>query len=174
MQALYTSTYIRARSSEALDAPGWFGAGVLPGETPASMERTEYPATLDASCSQSAESEYALGEFMTDTLKATTTQNARSLRATDKLIIGSPNALAGRLSLDARVIDNSGRWLVPRRFRASRVYHCAGTVNSDPRRVVDDRRPSVSPWRLGGLAPAMLADRVYRSLWAHDLFDRAA
>jgi membrane protein len=54
------------------------------------------------------------------------------------------------------------------------VYHCAGTVNPDPRRIAEERRPSVSPWRLGGLSPATLARRVYRALWAHDLFDRAA
>ena len=55
-----------------------------------------------------------------------------------------------------------------------RVYHCAGTVNPDPRLVADERRPSVSPWRLGGLSAATLARRVYDGLWAHDLFDRAA
>jgi hypothetical protein len=47
-------------------------------------------------------------------------------------------------------------------------------VNSDPRLVADERRPSVSPWRLGGLSAATLARRVYDGLWAHDLFDRAA
>jgi membrane protein len=55
-----------------------------------------------------------------------------------------------------------------------RVYHWAGTVNSDSRLVADERRPSVSPWRLGGLSPATLARQVYRAVWAHDLFDRAA
>jgi len=54
------------------------------------------------------------------------------------------------------------------------VYHCAGTVNPDPRLVADERRPSVSPWRLGGLSAPALARRVYGGLWAHDLFDRAA
>ena len=48
------------------------------------------------------------------------------------------------------------------------------TVNSDPRLAVDERRPSVSPWRLGGLPPATLVRQVYRGLSAHDLFDRAA
>jgi membrane protein len=57
---------------------------------------------------------------------------------------------------------------------AFRVYHCAAIVNPEPRLVADERRPSVSPWRLGGLSPASLARRVYRGLWAHDLFDRAA
>jgi membrane protein len=47
-------------------------------------------------------------------------------------------------------------------------------VNPDPRLVADERRPSVSPWRLGGLSAATLARRVYGGLWAHDLFDRAA
>jgi membrane protein len=47
-------------------------------------------------------------------------------------------------------------------------------VNPDPRLVADERRPSVSPWRLGGLSAATLARRVYDGLWAHDLFDRAA
>ena len=54
------------------------------------------------------------------------------------------------------------------------MYHCARTVNSDPRPVTEERRPSVSPWRLGGLTPATLARRVYRGLWTHDVFDRAA
>jgi membrane protein len=54
------------------------------------------------------------------------------------------------------------------------VYHWARTVNSDPRLVADERRPSVSPWRLGGLTPGALSRRVYRGLWAHDVFDRAA
>jgi membrane protein len=57
---------------------------------------------------------------------------------------------------------------------ALRVYHCAGTVNPDPPPVADARRPSVSPWRLGGLSPATLARRVYNGLWTHNLFDRAA
>jgi membrane protein len=57
---------------------------------------------------------------------------------------------------------------------ALRVYHWAGTVNPDPRLVADERRPSVSPWRLGGLSAAMLARRVYDGVWAHDLLDRAA
>jgi membrane protein len=48
------------------------------------------------------------------------------------------------------------------------------TVNSDPRLAVDERRPSVSPWRLGGLSPAILVRQVYRGLSAHDVFDRAA
>jgi len=47
-------------------------------------------------------------------------------------------------------------------------------VNPDPRLVADERRPSVSPWRLGGLSPTTLARRVYAGLWAHDLLDRAA
>jgi membrane protein len=47
-------------------------------------------------------------------------------------------------------------------------------VNSDSRLVAEERRPSVSPWRLGGLTPATLARRVYRGLWTHDVFDRAA
>jgi membrane protein len=34
--------------------------------------------------------------------------------------------------------------------------------------------PVGSPWRLGGLSPAMLARRVYDGIWAHDVFDRAA
>ena len=58
--------------------------------------------------------------------------------------------------------------------KAFRVYHCAGTVNPNPRLVADERRPSVSPWRLGGLSPATLARRVYRGVWSHDLLDRAA
>ena len=57
---------------------------------------------------------------------------------------------------------------------AFRVYHWAATVNPDPRRFAEERCPSVSPWRLGGLSPATLARRVYGALWAHDLFDRAA
>jgi membrane protein len=57
---------------------------------------------------------------------------------------------------------------------ALRVYHWAGTVNPDPRHVADERRPSVSPWRLGGLSPGLLARRVFANLWSHDLFDRAA
>ncbi len=57
---------------------------------------------------------------------------------------------------------------------ALRVYHWAGTVNPDPPRVADERRPSVSPWRLGGLSPATLARRVYRAVLVHDLLDRAA
>lgn len=31
-----------------------------------------------------------------------------------------------------------------------------------------------SPWRLGGLSPATVARRVYASIWAHDVLDRAA
>jgi len=62
----------------------------------------------------------------------------------------------------------SGR---PTRFldasEAFRVYHCAGTVNSDG-------RLEVSPWRLGGLSPTVLARRVYGRLAQHDVFDRAA
>jgi membrane protein len=54
------------------------------------------------------------------------------------------------------------------------VYHWAGTVNPDSALVADERRPSVSPWRLGGLSPATLARRVYDALWTHDLLDRAA
>jgi membrane protein len=57
---------------------------------------------------------------------------------------------------------------------AFRVYHWAGTVNPDPGHVADERRPSVSPWRLGGLSPGVLARRVYANIWSHDLFDRAA
>lgn len=47
------------------------------------------------------------------------------------------------------------------------MYHCAGTVNPDG-------RLDVSPWRLGGLSPAVLARRVRARLWQHDVFDRAA
>lgn len=54
------------------------------------------------------------------------------------------------------------------------MYHWGRTVNSDPRLFADERRPSVSPWRLGGLSPAALSRRVYRGLWAHEVFDRAA
>lgn len=54
------------------------------------------------------------------------------------------------------------------------MYHWAGTVNPDPRHVADERRPSVSPWRLGGLSPGLLARHVYANLWSHNLFDRAA
>jgi len=60
---------------------------VLPGKTPGAVVRSEYPDMLSASSWQSAE--YALGEFMTDTLKTTTTHNTRCLRAEGKLIIGS-------------------------------------------------------------------------------------
>jgi membrane protein len=47
-------------------------------------------------------------------------------------------------------------------------------MNPDPHPVADQRRPSTSPWRLGGLAPSTLAQRVYDGIWAHDLLDRAA
>jgi membrane protein len=40
--------------------------------------------------------------------------------------------------------------------------------------VNPDGRLQVSPWRLGGLSPAVLARRVYARLWEHDVFDRAA
>jgi membrane protein len=40
--------------------------------------------------------------------------------------------------------------------------------------VNPDGRLQVSPWRLGGLSPPVLARRVYARLWAHDVFDRAA
>ena len=57
---------------------------------------------------------------------------------------------------------------------AFRVYHCAGTVIPDRPLVADERRPPISPWRLGGLSPATLAHRVYQTVWSHDLLDRAA
>jgi len=42
-------------------------------------------------------------------------------------------------------------------------------------RIVDpDRRLDVSPWRLGGLSPAMLVQRVRKRLWEHEVVDRAA
>jgi membrane protein len=50
---------------------------------------------------------------------------------------------------------------------ALRVYHCAGIVNPDG-------RLQASPWRLGGLSPAVLVRRVYVRLDEHDVFDRAA
>jgi membrane protein len=52
------------------------------------------------------------------------------------------------------------------------VYHWAGTVNPDPRHVADERRPPVSPWRLSGLSPGVLARRVYANIRSPNLFDR--
>ena len=47
-------------------------------------------------------------------------------------------------------------------------------MNPDPPRVADERRPPVSPWRLGGLSVTDLGRRVYDGVWTHDLLDRAA
>jgi len=54
------------------------------------------------------------------------------------------------------------------------VYHCDGTVDPDRRLVADERRPPISPWRLGGLSTVVLARHVYDGMWSHDLLDRAA
>ena len=89
MQLAKASAQTHPRVSEALDAPGWVGAALLPGETPCAVEAKDKPDMLAASSWQSAGSEYAFGEFMTNTLKATTRHNARSLSAINKLIIGS-------------------------------------------------------------------------------------
>jgi membrane protein len=40
--------------------------------------------------------------------------------------------------------------------------------------VNSDGGLAISPWRLGGLSPAVVARRVYARLWQHDVFDRAA
>src|SRR5262249_53800021 len=89
MQAAYTSAYVDSRLLEALDAPGWTGAGVLPGETPGVVGRSDRPDMLAASSSQSAVSEYAVAEIMTDTPK-TTTHNTRGPRPESTLIIYLP------------------------------------------------------------------------------------
>ena len=122
MQASNTSAYSRPRSSEALDAPGSAAAGVLPGETPGVVVRTEVPEMVSASSWHSAGSECALGKSMTDTLKPITTQNVRSLGATNKFIIGSRPHYARTIKRPGTTPGRSGRSLRPDAERPASVH----------------------------------------------------